>query len=92
MPHTFTRIISFQIQAPYRLAIVFADGKEQAVDLEPVLKGELYGPLKDPDLFRRVYLDPVAGTLAWPNGADFDPDTLYHWEEVAAAFAEQLAG
>ncbi|MEX0325784.1 MAG: DUF2442 domain-containing protein [Puniceicoccaceae bacterium] len=87
-----TRIIRFELEPPYRLAVVFADGKEQAVDLEPVLKGELYGPLKDPVLFRQVYLDPVAGTLAWPNGADFDPDTLYHWDEVAKSFARQLAG
>jgi hypothetical protein len=53
------------------------------IDFEPVLHGELYAPLRDPDFFARVALDPEAGTLVWPNGADFDPATLHDWPSLS---------
>jgi hypothetical protein len=46
-----------------------------------VLAGELYGPLRDLNLFNRVKIDPEVRTLRWPNGADFDPATLHDWGE-----------
>lgn len=33
----------------------------------------------------RVQLDGEAGTVVWPNGADFDPATLHDWEEQGPA-------
>ncbi|WP_242647915.1 DUF2442 domain-containing protein [Candidatus Desulforudis audaxviator] len=33
--------------------------------------------MKDPAFFRQVKVDPGAGTVVWPNGADLDPDVLY---------------
>jgi len=49
----------------------------QRIDLEPVLEGETYGPLRDLELFRSVRIDPEAHTLVC--GADFDPATLHDW-------------
>ena len=43
--------------------------------------GELYGPLYDEKMFDQVEIDPEVHTLVWPNGADFDPETLYNWPE-----------
>jgi len=43
----------------------------------PVLAGALFAPLRDPELFRQVRIDPEVQTLVWPNGADYDPATLY---------------
>lgn len=59
----------------------------------PVLYGYYYGPLRDLELFNQVRLDPDIHTLVWPNGADFDPATLYNWnegegEELAARMAQ----
>ena len=47
----------------------------------------MFGPLQDLAFFNRVVLDPEAGTLTWPNGADFDPATLHEWPAVS----DQLA-
>ena len=79
MEHPIYRVIRFEIVAPYTLQVVFVDGKEQTIDFRPVLAGELFGPLQDKRLFDQVEIDPEVHTLVWPNGADFDPDTLHDW-------------
>jgi hypothetical protein len=86
--HLICRVKEFGIVAPYTLRIVFDDGTEQVIDFEPILRGELYGPLRDPRFFNKVALDAEAGTLVWPNGADFDPATLHDWPQCRAAFVE----
>ena len=67
------RVEEFEIVGLYTLRVIFDDATEQVIDFEPVLRGELYGPLRDPALFNQVALDREVGTLVWPNGADFDP-------------------
>lgn len=67
---------------PTALVVRFADGTEQHIDFEPVLHGPLFGPLRDPSTFRAVVLDDEAGTLVWPNGADFDPAMLHDWPRI----------
>jgi hypothetical protein len=79
MTHPLYDVTWFERIGTYQLRVGFDDGTSQDVDLEPVLHGELYAPLRDPDFFARVALDPEAGTLVWPNGADFDPTTLHDW-------------
>ena len=39
----------------------------------------------------QVVLDREARTLAWPNGADFDPATLDEWPRCKAAFVEMAS-
>ncbi|HXH24021.1 MAG TPA: DUF2442 domain-containing protein [Vicinamibacterales bacterium] len=88
MSHPVHRVTGFTIVGPYTLAVAFADGTEQRIDFAPVLNGPLFGPLRDPSTFNAVVVDPEAGTLVWPNGADFDPATLHDWPDVS----EELAG
>jgi hypothetical protein len=54
-------------------------------NFEPILRGELLGPLRDPVEFARVKIDPEVHTLVWPSGADFDPATLHDWPEHEGA-------
>lgn len=79
--HKLYRVTSFEIVADYTIRVEFDDGSEQIIDFRPVLYGEMWGPLQDLTLFNQVQLDPVARTLTWPNGADFDPETLRNWLE-----------
>ena len=81
MTHAIYRVVAFQIVSPYTLRVQFDDHTEQTIDFQPVLAGELYGPLKDLSAFNQVRMDPEVHTLAWPNGADFDPATLHDWPE-----------
>lgn len=81
MFHPIHRVHSFQIVAPYALRVQFDDETEQDINFEPVLAGQLFGPLRDLTVFNQVRLDPEVRTLVWPNGADFDPATLHDWPQ-----------
>ncbi len=90
--HPIYRVTQFQIAAPYTLRVRFSDGTAQLIDFEPVLSGQLFGPLRDLSLFEAVQIDPEVHTLTWPNGADFDPATLHNWPahvEALSARAQQ---
>ncbi len=82
MTHKIYRITSVSVVGPYSLHLGFNDGTSKTVNLEPILVGELYEPLRDPELFRQVSLDPEVHTVVWPNGADFDPETLHDWHDL----------
>jgi hypothetical protein len=85
MDHPIYRIVSATPLGGYRIRVSFDDGSTRELDLEPVLHGELYGPLRDPELFAAVEVDPEVHTLVWPNGADFDPAVLHDWPQHEAA-------
>jgi hypothetical protein len=87
--HRIFRVSSFEISGPYTLRVRFDDGSEQTIDFRSVLRGELYGPLRDQTLFNQVVIDPEVHTLAWPNGADFDPETLHDWPTYADALVRR---
>lgn len=85
MHHDLQNITDFVVVGPYTLRIIFDDNTSRTIDFWPMLRGELYGPLRDRALFERVRLDREIGTLVWPNGADFDPATLHDWDVVGEA-------
>ena len=79
MEFKFYRVESFKIVGPYRLQVAFDDHTSQTIDFSGVLFGQMYGPLRDLNLFERVSIDPDVQTLVWPNGADFNPAMLHDW-------------
>ena len=91
MTHPLHHVVGFDHLGDCRLRIVFADGAERIIDFEPVLWGELYGPLRNPAMFRTVRVDPEFRTLVWDNGADFDPAILHDWLEHKRAWEELAA-
>ena len=71
MPH----VIRADYLNGHRIRLTFDDGVVGTVDFEPWLEGPVFEPLKDPDYFRRFFIE--GGTIAWPNGADIAPETLH---------------
>ena len=64
--------------ARYVVKLTFETGETKVIDLEPLLRGPVFQPLVDDyALFKRLRVDPEAGTIVWPNGADVSPRTLY---------------
>jgi len=44
---------------------------------------DVFEPLRDQAYVARVAVDPVAGTVVWPNKADFAPEALYELQTEA---------
>lgn len=86
MDHPIHRVAHFEIVAPYTLALEFTDGTQQRIDFRPVLEGQVFGALQDLQVFNAVELDPTFGTVQWPTGADFDPETLHDWPKYRDEF------
>ena len=76
-------ILDVDVTGPHRLALLFNDETRKEVDVFPLLHGPIFEPLHDPDYFARVTIDPVGGTVVWPNGADFAPEALYDLPDIA---------
>lgn len=89
MDHEIHRVIGVRTVGAYTLEVKFADGAKRKIDFQPVMAGELYGPLLDRSLFGKVKVDPEVHALVWPNGADFDPATLHDWPIYEDAFCER---
>lgn len=54
----------------------FDNQEKRFVDIRPSMNGVL-SQLKEPTIFKQVFVDNELGTVAWPNDIQIDPDTLY---------------
>lgn len=59
----------------FRIRLVFNDGLEATVDFERWLTGPVFEPVRAPRYFSRFFVE--GGGVAWSNGADIAPETLY---------------
>jgi len=71
-------VTAARVLARYVVELTFETGEIRVIDLEPLLQGPVFQPLVDDyALFKQFRVDPEAGTIVWPNGADISPRTLY---------------
>lgn len=88
------RIVSVAVAGQFRVLLKFTDGSEGTVDLAPWVQGRrgVFSALQDPSFFRQVMVDPEAGTIVWPNGADLDPDVLFDAAHGVATGSQRPGG
>jgi len=77
----FIHVIDVTVLDNYRLHLRFSNGVEGIVDLQEELYGDVFEPLRDPELFRQVFL--TSRTIEWPNGADFAPEFLLSLVQIS---------
>ena len=62
------------------IATRFDDGTEKHIDISQWFRGPVFRPLKNLRFFERFFIED--GTLAWPNGVDIAPESLYEARDV----------
>ncbi len=71
------RVAAVEAGRRFTARVTFTDGTEREIDLQPYLHGPVFAPIRrSRRAFRQLRVE--GGTIAWPNGADIDPDVLYH--------------
>ncbi len=69
------RIREARADEGFRLRLTLTNGVVVERDIADLLTGPVFEAIRtDPHLFQQVRVE--AGTVAWPNGADLDPDVL----------------
>jgi hypothetical protein len=72
---TLVRIRKVTLLGGLRVRLTLTDNRVVERDLSALMVGSIFDPLRsDPARFSEVTVE--AGTLVWPNGADFCPDVL----------------
>jgi predicted metalloprotease len=72
----------------YVIEVKFNDGTKKAIDFESWLTGPIFRPLKSKVYFKRFFID--GPTIAWSNGADIAPETLYEAQPVTLVHESKL--
>lgn len=71
----FLEVIKAEYIDEYRLRLFFNNGEVRIADLRSSLKGEVFEPLHDIEMFKRFAIN--FNTVVWENEADFAPEYLY---------------
>ncbi len=73
----FLHVVAAEYLKEYKIKVTFNDDRTGIIDLQDALKGKVFSPLLDVNVFSQFVLDKELDTLVWPNGADFAPEFLY---------------
>lgn len=85
-----TRVVAVEHIDAFQLRVTFTDDLVRELDFDGVLTGGSFTDFEDVEVFARVAVDEVAGTIAWPNGVDIDPDVLHGDFEPASGPGPRL--
>jgi hypothetical protein len=69
------RVESVKANPDHTLTIVFTNGETRKFDVKPYLDKGIFRELQNKGYFGMVR--PFLGSIQWPHGQDFCPDTLY---------------
>ncbi|MBN9074752.1 MAG: DUF2442 domain-containing protein [Rhizobiales bacterium] len=84
-------VVSVKALDGYRLWLRFSDGSEGVEDLSNLIEngGPMVEPLRDPELFARVFIS--FGVPTWPNGFDLDAINLHRQMRERGALKKPAA-
>ena len=68
-------VVEVKPEQEWVVFVRFADGVTGRVRFEPDYFTGVFEPLRDPTVFRSVYIDH--GAVAWPGEIDLAPDAMY---------------
>jgi hypothetical protein len=74
---TLIKVIHAKHVEQFILDLSFNDGTTKRINFKPLLKGEIFEPLKEITYFKSFRLNPF--TVEWENGADFSPEFLHEY-------------
>ena len=74
----FETLKSARIIDDHSVEVTFRGGRVAVFDCSPYFEVGYYQPLKDPDLFRKVFV--AQGDLAWPGDIDIGADDV--WDDA----------
>lgn len=83
MKSALPAVVHAEYRGEFKLRLIFNDGVDAIVDFSDWLDGPVFEPLQDTSYFARFFID--GGTVAWPNGADIAPETLYKRAKASEA-------
>jgi len=69
------RVKSVRPKKNYTLILTFENNETKLFDVSPYLDQGIFVELKDPEYFKQV--EATMGSVQWPHGQDFCPDTLF---------------
>ena len=69
-------VVQVQSIAPRELAVRFADGLSGVVHIDTSFCTGVFNPLLNDQAVG--FAQACNGVVAWPNGLDLAPDTMYH--------------
>jgi hypothetical protein len=69
--------IAVEVIGEHKLRVTFKDGLVGDIDFTGRHWRGVSEPLADPAFFAKAFFDPEGRTVAWPNGFDMAPETLY---------------
>ena len=68
------KVISVTPLDNYILRVKLSNGRKGIFDVSRFVGKGVFRELRDPEYFRRVYVD--YGTVVWPNEQDIDPELI----------------
>jgi len=76
------RVTKVTPEENYCLLLEFTNGERRDFDVTPYLDKGIFVKLQDKAYFQQVRL--AMGTIEWPEGQDFCPDTLFELSKAIA--------
>jgi uncharacterized protein DUF2442 len=75
----------------YRIELEFSSGEVGQVDLSELVQrpATMVTPLRDPETFRGFFLE--LGALAWTNGFELSPESLYRRAQAGGTLRKARA-